>query len=131
MNRFHVVFRALRMYPAARKQFRTFAHVPLEQLKDEPTFRQQGHKTLSAVNRVVADLHDEEKLAAFLKEIGQMHKRRKVPTDDFKTFHVAVVQVMKSTLGPALSADAEATVYRLMKKMIKRIIQEYYNHPLD
>ena len=76
------------MYPDAKRQFQTFAEVPLEMLRADPTFQAQGKKTMSAVSRVVADLNHEAKLESFLREIGQMHKRRKVPTEDFKVYPI-------------------------------------------
>ncbi|XP_069685927.1 globin CTT-VI-like [Periplaneta americana] len=120
-----ILLEALKAHPDARKQFKMFADIPIDKLKEEVTFQDQGNKTLAAVTRVVTDMDDEDKVASFLRDIGQMHKRRKVPTEDFKKFHVAVVNVMKSRLGYKLSPYAEAAVAKLMKNMIQRIIQEY------
>ncbi|CAL8302849.1 unnamed protein product [Merluccius merluccius] len=122
-----ILLRLFSNSPSSKRLFSQFRDVedPLE-LERSSQLRQHALMVMKAINTVVENIHNDDKMASVLKSVSKVHAiRHNVDPGYFKILCVAIIEVLGETYPEVVTAEVAAAWTKLLANICLKVAAVY------
>ncbi|XP_028829365.1 cytoglobin-2 [Denticeps clupeoides] len=114
-------------FPSAKRYFSQFKDMEdPEEMERSTQLRQHGRRVMNAINSVVENLYDPDKVSSVLGLVGKAHAvKHKVEPIYFKILSGVILEVLAEDFGECFTAEVQRAWTKLMAALYWHITGAY------
>ncbi|XP_028841720.1 cytoglobin-like [Denticeps clupeoides] len=122
-----VLIRLFMNFPSSKQFFSHFQHIDTpEEMKQSDQLKKHAKRVMSAINTLVENLHDGDKVASVLSLVGKSHAiKHKVDPKYFKILGGVILEVLVEDFPDSFSPDVQGAWGKLMALMYCHVTRVY------
>ncbi|KAM6957016.1 cytoglobin-2-like [Aplochiton taeniatus] len=122
-----ILIRLFVNFPSSKQYFSQFQHMEEpEELERSAQLRKHARRVMNAINTLVENLHDSEKLVSVLKLVGKAHAlRHKVEPVYFKILSGVILEVLGEEFPEVVTPEVAAAWAKLLATVYWHITGVY------
>ncbi|XP_028842766.1 cytoglobin-like [Denticeps clupeoides] len=122
-----VLIRLFSNFPSSKQFFSQFQHIDNpEEMKQSVQLKNHSKRAMKAMNTLVENLHDDDKVALVLSVMGKSHAiKHKVDPKYFKILGEVLLEVLVEDFPDSFSPDVQEAWGKLMALMYCHVTRVY------